>query len=665
MRDKHNVRMVSEAIQTQKKATSLCCVAPLYCLRSNCPIIRYASQHPLQRSFNNTRHGRKREGMIDTATTSVVDYLVSLGWNYKITNRDAEKYKGPCPVGHHAGDDVDPKFSVHANGVAFCCFKCGFSGGGLRNLKQQMGLDYEPRVQMPNPNRKASKKKYTGLQGATVRQLCDAKGIDYEYAKSTLEWKDTTFGRGKSPAVEMPYRDIDGQYLAPRFRVGISDGTRILSSKGSRSMPYGLQNISQCRAGNYVICEEGETDWATLDEMGYNALGIPGVNTFKAEWTVYLNGIKTVYVWQESGGTPDRHGRTPGQQMVHRISEYRGEVFVLEAPAEGKDPCELRQKLGDDAFAVLLDQMMVDAKPYNAVALEAAVRRANNPKPATDVAFKVRGNNSYTLNATFTRGRGREAPGWLDVCQMFPVPSGVKPWTHSTMMWSDSDSHGIAIDVLSNTWKNAANAQFKRQKIYFNLWRRVEDCPLYMLSIPLDDWGKQKHQSIKRKLQRHTKGTMEGWAWFDNIKRHGTVIYITSVPGIDDFSEVPDNKTILMSALNGIVPPSADAADTGRFRPFGGSHNWTAKAETTGEVDKGRYETVAVAATPTEFNLLEVMCDKDNIPTINKAPVWRGQQGSGLAMCYPDKAAFVAAIYGLSDQYTLTKKGVAALVVEV
>jgi len=323
--------------------------------------------------------------MLDTATSTVLDYLVSLGWNYKITNRDSEKYKGPCPVGKHSGDDVDPKFSIHANQIAFSCFKCGFSGGGLRSLKEQMGQDYEPRVLMPVPPKKAAKTKHTGFQGATVRQLCDAKGIDYEYAKSTLEWKDTTYGRGKTPAVEMPYRDLDGGYLPSRFRVGISNGTRILSSKGSGVMPYGLQNISQCRAGNYVICEEGETDWATLDEMGYNAIGIPGVNTFKPEWTVYLNGIKTVYIWQESGGTPDRRGRTPGQQMVHRISEYRGEVFVLEAPPEGKDPCELRQKLGVDAFAELLDQMMIDAKPYNAVELEAAERRANNPSKPTAI----------------------------------------------------------------------------------------------------------------------------------------------------------------------------------------------------------------------------------------------------------------------------------------
>jgi hypothetical protein len=326
---------------------------------------------------------------------SMIDYLVSIGWQYVITNRDSQRYLGPCPVGNHANDDTDPKFSIHANGIAFSCFKCGFQGGGLRDLKEKMGHGDDPVARVSsavaprpilNTPKPAVVKKSKGYQGATVAQLCKAKGIDYDYATSTLGWKDCTYGRGNTPAVAIPYFDLDGQQIDTRFRVGISDGTRMVSRKGSKALPYGLQNIAQCRAGNYIILQEGETDWATLDAMGYNGLGIPGVNSFKAEWTVHLNGIKTVYVWQESGGTPDRHGRTPGQQMVHRISIWRGEVFVLEAPPEGKDPCELKMNLGEEAFAALLDQMMLDAKPYDAEQVEAAEAATDNKDSITPQA---------------------------------------------------------------------------------------------------------------------------------------------------------------------------------------------------------------------------------------------------------------------------------------
>lgn len=352
------------------------------------------------------------------STQTVVDYLVSLGWRYKLTNRDSQKYLGPCPVGNHANDDTRPGFSVHANQIAFSCFKCGLSGGGVSSLKNQMGhSDDAPRVTIPKlptpvkPLKSKTSKPRDQWQGATLAQLCESKGIDYGYAESNLGWKDCTYGRTNTPAVAIPYFDLDGAHIDTRFRVGVSDGTRMVTRAGSHALPYGLQNIANARAGNYIILQEGETDWATLDALAYNALGLPGVMSWKPEWTVYLNGIKTVYVWQESGGKPDAHGRTPGQQMVHRISTYRGTVFVLEAPPEGKDPCELRQKLGDEAFMTLLDQMMLDAKPYDAVKLMAAEAKANRPvtitapvEPAQDACVDHIDGANHAISPTWATG---------------------------------------------------------------------------------------------------------------------------------------------------------------------------------------------------------------------------------------------------------------------
>lgn len=327
--------------------------------------------------------------------STVVEYLRDRGHVLIETSNAKNKYRCACP------SCSSDSFSISANQNQFKCFACDFKGAGVGAARKLLGDvantgDTSPAVALAVKHQKelAAKNKKTKQiakangknqwQGATVRELCEAKGIDYDYATSTLGWQDTRYGRKHTPAVAMPYYGDDGEQIDTRYRVGISQGTRVVSRKGSSIMPYGLQNLRQCRAGNYIICEEGETDWATLDSLGYNALGIPGVMSFKPEWTIYLKGIKTVYVWQESGGKPDRKGRTPGQQMVHRISSYRGQVWVLEAPPEGKDPCELRQKLGDAAFMAMLDQMMLDAKPYDALALEAEARQGANPKPKPD-----------------------------------------------------------------------------------------------------------------------------------------------------------------------------------------------------------------------------------------------------------------------------------------
>jgi len=358
----------------------------------------------------------------ENKTLTVVEYLTNIGHRLITTNSSSNKYRCACPS---CGSD---SFSISDDRNKFKCFSCEFHGGGvgaarkqLDDVAQKYGIGSAAKLAVKHARdvraknvktEKMVKTQEIPWQGATVRQLCEAKGIDYEYAIGTLGWQDTTYGRANTPAVAIPYFDFDGKQIDTRYRVGISIGTRMVSRKGTHVMPYGLQNLSHYRSGNYIILQEGETDWATLDALAYNALGIPGVNSFKGEWAMYLRGIRDVYVWQEAGGKPDSHGRTPGQQMVHRISSYQGKVWVMESPPEGKDPCELRQKLGDDAFRLMIDQMMLDAKPYDALEIEAAERKAERTIKPTAVHRHSHSNDDAQedaprprlADATWTRG---------------------------------------------------------------------------------------------------------------------------------------------------------------------------------------------------------------------------------------------------------------------
>lgn len=308
-----------------------------------------------------------------TFTGSVLDYMVQqYGWTYRTRGNPRERYTGPCPVGNHDNDDIDPRFSIHANRNSYKCWKCNFEGHGLISLGKQLGVEFHP-TRRTEPVNGGAQVATAGLrqpptwQGATVDQLCEAKGIDRNIA-DYLHWSDTMYGRGKRqiPAVQIPYYDQQGNLHDYRYRVGIDTGTRIVSRRGSTLIPYGLWQMDLARKDGYIILVEGETDLATLDTHQFNGLGIPGVTTFKPEWAVYLQGIDKIYVWEEPGGKQDRHGRTPGQQMVHRISRYVGQVWVMKGLPEAKDPCALAQLLGEQGFPVKMWELMSQAQPYEA-----------------------------------------------------------------------------------------------------------------------------------------------------------------------------------------------------------------------------------------------------------------------------------------------------------
>jgi hypothetical protein len=209
------------------------------------------------------------------------------------------------------------------------------------------------------------------------------------------------------------------------------------------------------------------------------------------------------------------------------------------------------------------------------------------------------------------------------------------------------------VDLFSNTWRNPANAQFKRQKLYFNILPRINGHQIYQRKVAIDDWDKKVHRRISRAIQRATKEG-QGWLWFDNSLERGYILYLTDVPGLAGYEPVEEVRAVLIDALKSIHPPGRDEEE-GRFRPYGGSQNWVGNAEDAGEEDAGRWETIAVAQGPTDFLNLEAECVASGVVTEYQSAYWRGQPYHGLAMRHPNKEAFVAFARSFSDQYALTR----------
>ena len=221
------------------------------------------------------------------------------------------------------------------------------------------------------------------------------------------------------------------------------------------------------------------------------------------------------------------------------------------------------------------------------------------------------------------------------------------------LLWSERARKGLAVDLFSNTWRNQANAQFKRQKLYYNILPRINGPRIYQCRVPVDDWDSKVHRRLSRAIQRATRED-HGWLWIDNSLNRGYFLYLTNAPGLAGFEPVGDARPILIDALKSIHPPERDEQG-GRFHPYGGSQNWVGKAEDAGEEDAGRWEIIAVAQGPTDFVGVEVECVVSGIETEYQPPYWRGQPYQGLAMRHRSKESFVAFAQGFPEKYTFTK----------
>ena len=264
------------------------------------------------------------------------------------------------------------------------------------------------------------------------------------------------------------------------------------------------------------------------------------------------------------------------------------------------------------------------------------------------------------------KDRGKRPSLWAEAKTIFRLPTHVKPRMKGFILWSDRDSGAIAVDWYSNTWRNPVNAQFKRQKLFFNILPRINGPRIYRLRVPIDDWDHTVHERIKRRIQRAIQGSEtenQGWVWFDNALDRGYYVYLTSVPSLPGFELVDDVKPVLIDALKSIHPPDRGEGE-GRFRPYGGSKNWVGKGEETGEEDADRWEIIAVANSATDFIGVEVECVVSGVETEFQPPYWRAQPYEGLAMRHRSKEAAVKFASLFPEVYTLTKAALADLIPE-
>ncbi len=279
----------------------------------------------------------------------------------------------PCPF--HV--EKKPSCQIDLETGDFRCFGCGKFGDmidfyreikeiasvsdTIRLLADEYGIEGAPKGlggfgKMPEdwPASKASTAEKETPKGCNVERYAEQKAIPAEFLHelglSTVEW-------GGSEAMVIPYKDKDGEEVAVRYRIGLGAESNFRWKKGSVLYPYGLWRLNEAREAGYAVLVEGESDTHTLWYNQIPAIGIPGVNTWRDEWTEHFEGLDKIYVIIE---------RDSGGDRLIDLLEKSGivtRVMVLELGA-AKDPSDF-YLTDPQTFSTAWREAMDSAKPWS------------------------------------------------------------------------------------------------------------------------------------------------------------------------------------------------------------------------------------------------------------------------------------------------------------
>jgi replicative DNA helicase len=104
-------------------------------------------------------------------------------------------------------------------------------------------------------------------------------------------------------------------------------GGKTRSMTGIKAMLY---NGDAILGEDTVTIEEGEIDVLTMQQLGYNAVGVPGALVWKPEWTDQLEDAKRVYILFDA----DSAGRSGAEKLAQTIGPRSR---IVELPKKGID----------------------------------------------------------------------------------------------------------------------------------------------------------------------------------------------------------------------------------------------------------------------------------------------------------------------------------------
>jgi hypothetical protein len=182
--------------------------------------------------------------------------------------------------------------------------------------------------------------------GLTLAQYAEAKQIPLDFLRA-IGLRDMSYLG--SPAVRMPYFDVDGTEHAVRFRLALAGDDRFRWKSGAKPCLYGLRRLQKPtqhgpltlvpERAEYIVLVEGESDCHTLWYYDIPALGLPGANTWREDRDApHLDGFETIYIIdeQDRGATAIRTwlatSRIRGRVKLLSLAEVKDGQYIVHLP---------------------------------------------------------------------------------------------------------------------------------------------------------------------------------------------------------------------------------------------------------------------------------------------------------------------------------------------
>ena len=216
-----------------------------------------------------------------------------------------------CPVHGDRNPSLGADLRENGRGPKVV-LNCRSQGCEYQEILDAVGLTTTDLYYHEEPNGKPSS------AGCTIAQYARAKGLPEDFLKSDAVALEDTEWWGVE-AVEIPYADEEGDYVLSRYRISLAGDRKVVSKKGDTVMPYGLNRLDDAQEAEYILLVEGESDCHSAWHRGIPAIGTPGANTWKPEWSHYLDGIPRILVIVE----PDGGGRELWEKVVAVDSLFR------------------------------------------------------------------------------------------------------------------------------------------------------------------------------------------------------------------------------------------------------------------------------------------------------------------------------------------------------
>ena len=214
-------------------------------------------------------------------------------------------------------------FKVNLKTGGWADFATGDSGGDLISLKAYLdGLSQldAAKALAQELGLAAGFEKPVGL---TLEAYAAAKRLPVDFLRGLGVENIANPYKRDAQAIAIPYRKRDGSLLRHRIRQALRkprDGKdmRMLwdQSKDAGISLYGLDRLGQSPAdGRQVLLVEGESDAQTLWLRGYDAVGVPGANNYKAgRDDKELKGFELIAIIEPDAG---------GDALLKRLSQSR------------------------------------------------------------------------------------------------------------------------------------------------------------------------------------------------------------------------------------------------------------------------------------------------------------------------------------------------------